>query len=250
MVYFNNFLTLRRMNETVRVSLFFLAFVSVHMWGTGQAYGREDGIWLEEARITVRFRPDGTKEVRQLLRVSSQGSTFDGRIEHLLFLADSESISNWKIKADQDIGNVSFEKEGQGLATRYWVRFDPIPEDSVSYELSFEVETDEPARCPLAVPLADPRDPHSPVVIEVELPPGQGSTGMSFPNLSSHESLLMGEMGGIPTYVNVPYGERSSRAWWPRNGVDLFVLLLIAVSIAIWMRYRERLAEPGEEEVQ
>jgi len=73
---------------------------------------------------------------------------------------------------------------------------------------------------------------------------------MSFPNLSAQENLLTGRMGGIPTFVSVPHGKPGSEAWWARHGVDLFVLLLIAVSIAIWMRYRERAVKPGEDASQ
>ena len=235
------------MRETVRVSLFFLAFFLAHWWGTYPAYGADEGLWLEEARIRVLFRPDGKREVRQLLRVRSKGPTFEGRVEHRLFPTGSESISNWNVEAQQEEGNVSVEKGGEGLKTVFWVRFDPAPEGSVSYELSFEVETDEPSRCPLAVPLADPIDPHSPVLLEVELPPGQGTTGMSFPNLDAQENLLTGWMGGVPAFVNVPHGEPGSETWGTRHGVDVFVLVLIALSIAVWLRYRTGPAESGED---
>ena len=228
--------------------LVFVTFCLVQVWGTPQAYGGEEGLWLEEARIRVVFRPDGKKEVRQVLTVRSKGPRLEGGVGHRLFLADAESISNWKIETNQHEGNVDLEKRGQGLETVFWVRFDPLPESSVSYELSFAVETDVLSRCPLAVPLADPIDPHSPVLLEVELPPGQEATGMSFPNLIAEEKVLTGWMGGVPTYVNVPHGKPGSEIWWTRHGVDLFVLLLVAVSMAIWMKYRTGLAEPGEDE--
>ncbi len=230
--------------------LIFLTFFLVQVWGTSHAYGGEEGLWLEEARIRVVFRPDGKKEVRQVLRVRPKGSRIEGGVGHWLFLGDSESVSNWKIETHQHETNVDLEKRGQGLETVFWVGFNPLPESSVSYELSFEVETDELSRCPLAVPLAVPIDPHSPVLLEVELPPGQEVTGMTFPNLIGQENLLTGWMGGIPTYLSVPHGKPGSEIWWNRHGVDLFVLLLIAASMAIWMRYRTGLAEPGEDESQ
>ena len=224
--------------------LVFLLFILVQVWGAPQAYGGEEELWLEEARISVVFKSDGKKDVRQLLRVRSKGSRIEGGVGHRLFLSDSESISNWRIETHQHEGNVNLEKRGQGLETVFRVTFDPPPESSVSYELSFEVETGEPSRCPLAVPLADPIDPHSPVLLEVELPPGQEATGKTFPNLNAQDNVLQGWMGGVPTYLNVPHGKPGSEAWWSRHGVDLFVVLLIAVSMVIWMRFRTGLAEP------
>jgi hypothetical protein len=209
--------------------------------------GPESKLWLEEARIRVRYRPDGKKEVQQSIHVRSENSPFQGRVEHRLFLSESESISKLNVLTHQGEGNADLEKLGQGLESCVWVSFDSIAGNSVSYELSFEVETDDPSRCPLAVPLADPSDPHSPVRIEIELPQGKVATGMSFPNLHMQEKALTGEMGGIPAFVHVPHGEPSSRAWWSRYGVDLFVLLLMVASIAIWMRYREGLARAAQE---
>jgi hypothetical protein len=207
----------------------------------------EGKLWLDEAAISIRYRPDGKREVRQRIRVRSENGPFQGRVEHRLFLSESDSISNLKVESQQDEGNANLENLGQGLETRFWVGFDNTAGDAVSYELSFDVETVDPFRCVLAVPLADPSDPHSPVRIEIELPQGSVVTGMSFPNLHIQEKALVGEMGGIPAFVHVPYGEPSSRTWWSRHGVDLFVLLLIALSVAIWMRYRERLSRAAKE---
>jgi hypothetical protein len=211
--------------------------------GTSQ----ERRLCLEEAGIKVRYRPDGKKEVRQRIHVRSEHGPFQGRVEHRLFVSESDSISNLKVKSQQGEGNANIENLGQGLETRFWVGFDSTVGNSVSYELSFDVETVDPFRCVLAVPLADPSDPHSPVRLEIELPQGSVATGMSFPNLHIQEKALVGEMGGIPSFVHVPYGEPSSNTWWSRHGVDLFVLLLIAVSVAIWIRYRERLSRAARE---
>jgi hypothetical protein len=204
-------------------------------------YGVEnrEALWLEKAEIVVRFLPEGSRKIEQRVNVSSETPVEEFRIEHSLFLEDGESIRDLSVSSDD--GSTEVDLEGRGLSTVLWVTVRPaggVGSAEVTYLLELEIEVDDSTRCPLSVPKLVPLDPHNPVRIEVDLPPGQVPSGMVFPKLDVSGDRLVGGMGGVPSFVRVPHGHRK-QSWVARNAVDGFILIFIVASTAIWLRSRK-----------
>jgi hypothetical protein len=221
-----------------------LPFVAAFAQGVDGA----ETLWLEKAEIVVRYQSESSRKIEQRVGVSSETPVQELRIEHSLFLEDDESIRNLSVSSEDGIAGVNLE--GRGLSTVLWVTIHPtgdVEAAEVSYFLELELEVGDSKRCPLSVPKLVPRDPHNPVQIEVKLPSGTVLSGMVFPKLEWIGDRLVGGMGGVPSFLSVPHGQKK-QSWLARNAVDGSILIFIIISTALWLRSRKRVdVEPSEE---
>ncbi len=175
----------------------------------------------------------------------------DARLPHTLALAAGQALTELEARTDE--GPLPIHVVSDGPLTELAVLARAGPGGSrFEYTLSYAVKgvSQDPYRCPLAVVLARPRDPHGAVSIVLRLPPGRKPTAAPFPNLKPRSGELVAELGALPAFLRVPFGDSGVRALLSPHAFDATILAFLGVSTAVWWKMRaglgRRPAEPRE----
>lgn len=198
-------------------------------------------LWLEKAEVLATYEREGECQVVQRMALTAAAPIEEARIVHTVALAPGQSLS--QVKAASTEGPLSTTLDSHGPLTRLAALARATPPCSrFEYTLSYAVRgvSPEPYRCPLAVALATPRDPHRAVSIVLRLPSGRAPTAAPFPNLQSRPHELVGRLGAMPAFLRVPFGESGVRALLSPHALDLTILAFLGISTAAWWKVRAR----------
>ncbi|MCI0408532.1 MAG: hypothetical protein L0191_08220 [Acidobacteria bacterium] len=199
--------------------------------------------------MLASYEGEGYCRVVEHLTLEAAAAIEDAPVPHTLALAAGQSLTEVEAKTDE--GPLPIQLVSDGPLTELAVLARARPAGSrLEYTLSYAVKgvSQDPYRCPLAVVLATPRDPNGVVSIVLRLPPGRKPTAAPFPNLNPRSEELVAQLGALPAFLRVPFGDPGVRSLLNPHAFDLTILALLGVSTAVWWKMRARLGprDPGE----